>query len=216
MRLMPIGLRLAVHQLCAGLRWHPGTRARWTARPALLRRPRRHGRRCRGCRRHDRRGAVRTPRRTALHLLRPEREQARRMGAQPRQHADQERSGRMRIRRPAVGPLKGARMPTSMGAACGSARMGRAAVARGTTARIRTALDLASSTGHLHPSCIQSMARSRQARFSVSSVPVGIGLPSGVWGGLVVEQGTVSAAVCGCFGAIAAALHAAPAASLPA
>ena len=68
--------------------------------------------------------------------------------------------------------------------------------------------------------CIQVASNrwhgSRQAWFSVSSVPVGIGLPSGVWGGLVVEQGTVSAAVCGCFGAIAAALHAAPAASLPA
>jgi hypothetical protein len=67
------------------------------------------------------------------------------------------------------------RKTTPMRAACGSARMGRAAVARGTSARIRTALDLARSTGHLHPSCIQSMARSRQARFSVSSVPVGSG-----------------------------------------
>ena len=44
----------------------------------------------------------------------------------------------------------------------------------------------------------------------------GIGLPGGVLGSLVVEGGTPSAAVCGCFGAIAAALHAAPAASLPA
>jgi hypothetical protein len=41
-------------------------------------------------------------------------------------------------------------------------------------------------------------------------------LPDRVWGGFFVEQGTPSAAVCGCFGAIAAALHAAPAASLPA
>jgi hypothetical protein len=102
-----------------------------------------------------------------------------------------------------------------MRAACGSAWMGRVAVATGTSARIRTALDLARSTGHLRPSCIHSMARSRQARV-LGQLQVGIGLRSGGWGGLVVEQGTPSAAVCGCFGAIAAALHAAPAASLPA
>jgi hypothetical protein len=58
--------RLAVHRLCAGLRLasrhprvtarsavssRPEPRARWTARPALLRRPRRHRRRRQGCRR---------------------------------------------------------------------------------------------------------------------------------------------------------------------